>query len=108
MSMTDPDPTATRAGTAQVRGETSDSFPVHSHRVRETKPSFATTEFWFTLGGVAALIVFYNVADDASLDLWRTSLLCTLLGMAYIVSRGIAKAGARNERWREERIGGRY
>ena len=63
-------------------------------RQEETKPSFMTTEFWAMVAGIAALIVVYNVADDPSLDLFRTCLLCTLAGMAYVVSRGLAKAGA--------------
>ena len=32
---------------------------------RETKPSFMTTELWAALGGVAALIIVYNLADNA-------------------------------------------
>ena len=65
--------------------------------VRETKASLKTTELWLTLAGIAALIVAYNVADDDSLGLWRTALLCTALGAAYIVSRGFAKSGSRPE-----------
>src|SRR3954453_2142291 len=64
------------------------------HHQDETKPSFMTTEFWAMVAGIVALIVVYNVADDPSLDLFRTCLLCTLAGMAYVVSRGLAKAGA--------------
>jgi hypothetical protein len=65
---------------------------------RETKPSFMTTELWAALGGVAALIIVYNLADNASLDLWRTCLLATVLGTAYIVSRGFAKSGSNDLR----------
>jgi len=64
------------------------------HRQDETKPSFMTTEFWAMVGGIVALIVVYNVADEPSLDLFRTCLLCTMAGMAYVVSRGLAKSGA--------------
>jgi hypothetical protein len=53
-----------------------------------------TSEFWVTVAGIAALIVTYNVADNASFDLFRLCLLCTLGGIAYVVSRGLAKAGA--------------
>jgi len=77
-------------------------------RVTETKPSFLTTEFWAAVGGVVALIVVYNVAADTSLDLWGVSLLCTLLGMAYIVSRGLAKSGSqRIPRWDQDGGDGR-
>src|SRR5436189_4852290 len=69
----------------------------------ETKGSWKTTEFWAAIAGVVALIVTYNAADDLSLDLFRACLLCTLLGAAYIVSRGLAKSGSRPERfdWRD-------
>ena len=67
---------------------------IEEHRQDETKPSFMTTEFWAMVGGIAALIVVYNVAEDPSFDLFRVCLLCTLAGMAYVVSRGLAKAGA--------------
>jgi hypothetical protein len=86
------DPTGTRT-TAEVRGTTSDTFAERWATIKETKPSFLTTEFWLMVIGVVALIVTYNVADDASLDLWRTCLLCSLIGAAYIVSRGLAKSG---------------
>jgi hypothetical protein len=85
------DPTGTR--TSEVRGTTTDTFAERRATVKETKPSFLTTEFWLMVGGIAALIVTYNVADDPSLDLWRTCLLCALVGSAYIVSRGLAKSG---------------
>jgi hypothetical protein len=61
---------------------------------RETKPSFMTTEFWAMLAGIVALVVVYNVADNPSLDLWRTCLLATVIATAYIVSRGFAKSGS--------------
>src|SRR4051812_5669980 len=77
---------------SEVRGRSAEHFD--EHRQDETKPSFMTTEFWAMVAGIVALIVVYNVADDPSLDLFRTCLLCTLAGMAYVVSRGLAKAGA--------------
>jgi hypothetical protein len=108
--MSDPTMTGSRtsyeSGT-EVRGRTSDTF-TESRRDDETKPSFMTTEFWAMVAGIAALIVTYNVADDPSFDLFRLCLLCTLAGMAYVVSRGLAKAGAAH-RWndRHERVGQR-
>ncbi len=76
---------------------------ISEHRQDETKPSFMTTEFWAMIVGIAALIVAYNWAEDPSLDLFRTCLLCTLAGMAYVVSRGLAKSGAarRADRYRD-------
>jgi hypothetical protein len=75
---------------------------IPTRKVRETKPAFLTTEFWFAVGGIAALIVIYLVEDDPSLDLFRTALLATLIGVAYIVSRGLAKAGSRTTRQPED------
>jgi hypothetical protein len=85
------------------------SGDVPTRKVRETKPAFLTTEFWFAVGGIAALIVVYLVEDDPSLDLFRTALLATLIGVAYIVSRGLAKAGSRTTRQPEDpRLTGGY
>jgi hypothetical protein len=71
-------------------------------KVRETKPSILTTEFWLTLGGIAALIVVYVVEDDASLDLFRTCMLATVLAVGYVLSRGLAKGGSRTTRVPED------
>jgi len=79
----------------------SDGGDIATRKVRETKPAFLTTEFWFAAGGIAALIVIYLIEDDPSLDLFRTALLATLIGIAYIVSRGLAKAGSRTT-WQPE------
>src|SRR3954467_12135128 len=83
--------TSTPAST-QGRGQSAEHFD--EHRQDETKPSFLPTEFWAMGGGVVGLIVVDKRADAPSLDLFRTCLLCTLAGMAYVVSRGLAKAGA--------------
>jgi hypothetical protein len=62
-----------------------------------------TTEFWAMLIGIAALVVIYNAAADTSLDLFRATMLGTALAIGYIVSRGLAKSGARDETWRDDR-----
>lgn len=64
---------------------------------RETKPSPKTTEMWAMVAGIAALVVIYLVSDNESLTLWRACLLATIIGAAYIVSRGIAKAGSHDD-----------
>lgn len=87
-----------QAGATEVRGRAADTFASGRAAWRETKPSFMTTEFWAMLIGVAALIVTYNVADEASFDLWRLCVLCTVLAGAYILSRGWAKSGAYDSR----------
>jgi hypothetical protein len=72
-----------------------------SHRdmwsVHETKASFKTTELWAAIIGVVLLVIVYNASSDLSLDLFRACLLCTVLGAAYIVSRGFAKSGSQPE-----------
>ena len=73
-TMSDPSDTRTAA---EVRARTSDTFAERLASIKETKPSFMTTEFWLTIIGVAALIVLYNYTDNPSLDLWRTCLLCS-------------------------------
>ena len=90
MSMTDQ---ATN-GRTEVRGRPTENFTA---RRRETKLFAKTSEFWAMLVGVIAVAAVYNAAADTSLDLFRASLLATILGTAYIVSRGFAKAGARDD-----------
>lgn len=69
--------------------------------LRETKPSFKTTEYWAMVLGIAAIVVIYLGAADTSLNLWRATLLGTAVGIGYIVSRGIAKAGSHADRSRD-------
>ena len=72
--------------------------PARVHReLRETKPSFMTTEFWAMLAGIVALVVLYNATDNPDLTLWRTCLLSTIIAAAYIVSRGWAKSGSHDD-----------
>ena len=93
MSMTNRNPATTAARVTESREE-----PVRVHRahlaLRETKPSFMTTEFWAMLAGIAVLVVLYNATDNPDLTLWRTCLLSTVIASAYIVSRGWAKSGS--------------
>jgi hypothetical protein len=98
MSVTDPG--RTRSET-EIRGRATDSFA--RREIRETKPSFMTTEFWAMLGGIVAVIVVYNAAADISLNLFRASLLATTLAVGYMISRGLAKSGSRDDNWRNER-----
>src|SRR6476661_574464 len=67
--------------------------PERHHEWTETRLFAKTSEFWAMLVGVVAIVAIYNAAADASFDLWRACLLGTVLAVAYIVSRGIAKAG---------------
>ena len=58
----------------------------------ETKWALLTTEFWAMLGLIAAVLIAAALSD--SLDDIRAWTLVTVIGAAYIVSRGIAKAGS--------------
>jgi uncharacterized membrane protein AbrB (regulator of aidB expression) len=57
----------------------------------ETKWAPLTTEFWAMVVLIGALLIAAAVSD--SLQDTRAWLLVTVIGAAYIVSRGIAKAG---------------
>jgi hypothetical protein len=75
------------------------TYPHERHELRETKPSFMTTEFWAMIVGVVAVFVIYNLADDPSFNLWRAMVVGTAIAVAYIVSRGFAKAGSHDDIW---------
>jgi hypothetical protein len=71
-----------------------DSYePLHEHTT-ETRRSFATSEFWIFIVLSVALVFFgYESGGDsfARDDAWR---YVTWLGVGYLVSRGLAKAGS--------------
>jgi hypothetical protein len=73
-------------------------------RTGETKEFFKTSEFFVTLLAVAALIISAALQDNFDAPgMWR---LVTALVIAYVVSRGIAKAGS-DKREARGRNGGR-
>src|SRR6478609_7867783 len=58
----------------------------------ETKSFILTSEFWVAAGAVAAVFLGgYALDDIADATAWRYG---TWIAIAYIVSRGIAKAGS--------------
>ena len=58
----------------------------------ETKSFILTSEFWVAAGAVVAVFVGgYALDDIADTTTWRYG---TWIAIAYIVSRGIAKAGS--------------
>ena len=81
-----------------IRDRSDTEFQTGMWSADETKASFKTTELWAAIIGVVLLVVVYNASSDLSLDLFRACLLCTVLGAAYVVSRGFAKSGSRPER----------
>jgi hypothetical protein len=60
----------------------------------ETRPSFLTSEFLFTILGVIGIAI--TAATAADIDSRLSTILITGLLAAYVVSRGIAKAGSRS------------
>jgi hypothetical protein len=69
----------------------------------ETKPFFMTSEFLTLIAGVIGVLVATAMVDEMEAR-WGW-LLVTVLGAAYMVSRGIAKAGTRDPNPRD---GSRY
>jgi hypothetical protein len=63
----------------------------------ETKWSPLTTEFWAMLVLIAAVLIAAAVSD--SLDDVRAWTLVTIIGAAYILSRGFAKMGTDHTPW---------
>jgi hypothetical protein len=60
----------------------------------ETKPSLKTTEFWAMAGIIAAILIASAVSD--SLGDVRAWTLVAAVGIGYMISRGLAKSGARH------------
>ena len=62
-------------------------------RLPETKTFALTSEFWVFVVGVAAMLFAGYVLDDLrDSEAWR---FVAFIGIAYILSRGLAKAGSR-------------
>jgi hypothetical protein len=71
---------------------------VYDTRRTETRRAFKTSEFWvFLLLAAGVIVATYN-DDNDSLTEWRGWLLFCAVGVAYIVSRGLAKAGSSEPR----------
>ena len=74
------------------RTESAVSRRVSSQTQDETKLSLKTTEFW-AMGGVIAAILIAAAVSDSLGDV-RAWTLVTIVAAAYIISRGLAKAGS--------------
>ncbi len=66
----------------------------------ETKQAFKTTEFWAMVALVVAILIAGNSIESAeggpdSFGADKVWLYVTILGSAYMVSRGLAKSGSR-------------
>jgi hypothetical protein len=67
----------------------------------ETKWAPLTTEFWAMLVLIVAILIAAAVSD--SLNDVRAWTLVTIIGAAYILSRGFAKAGSDHAPFRARR-----
>jgi hypothetical protein len=77
---------------------------VFARLTTETKHAFKTTEFWAMVaivGGIliASWIVDEGGAGDDAFPAARAWLYVAIVASAYIVSRGLAKAGSREPYW---------
>lgn len=76
----------------------------------ETKQAFKTTEFWVFLALVVMILVAANTieGEEGGGDYFagdKAWLYVTILGSAYLISRGLAKSGSR-EPYTEQPGGG--
>jgi hypothetical protein len=77
----------------------------------ETKHSLKTTEFWAMLAIVAGILVASAIVGqgdgngNGNVDAFPASrawLYVAIVGVGYMVSRGLAKAGSREPYWADE------
>jgi hypothetical protein len=77
----------------------------------ETKHSLKTTEFWAMVAIVAGILIASLIVGkgdgngNANVDAfpaWRAWLYVAIVGVGYMVSRGLAKAGSRDAYWADE------
>jgi hypothetical protein len=74
----------------------------------ETKQAFKTTEFWAMVALVAGILIASAIVGDSDdgagngadqFPAVRAWLYVSIVGAAYMVSRGLAKSGSRDPYW---------
>ncbi|HET9444370.1 MAG TPA: hypothetical protein VFO65_13655 [Acidimicrobiales bacterium] len=91
--------TDSRLAGAEREATTTGRTPaVYDTRRTETRRAFKTSEFWVFVAAAAAVLVTTYTDNDDTLTEWRGWLLFCAVAVAYIVSRGIAKAGSTDPR----------
>jgi hypothetical protein len=77
----------------------------------ETKHALKTTEFWAMVAIVAGILIASWIVGQgdgngrANVDAfpaWRAWLYIAIVGVGYMISRGLAKAGSREPYWADE------
>lgn len=73
-----------------------------ANRAQETKPSFKTTELIVYIASVVGVLLASFLVDGnedgQGFGAYQGWFLVTLLTIGYLVSRGLAKSGSRNDR----------
>lgn len=88
------DPARPAAGQHYTPPQYAYGRPSYPNLWTETRPSFLTSEFVFTILGVIGIAI--TAATAADIDSRLATMLITGLLAAYVVSRGIAKAASRS------------
>jgi len=70
--------------------------PASRREAQETRRAFTTTEFYAMIVAVAGLLIAGQI-DSSGLDERTSWQLASLVAIAYIVSRGLAKIGSQRE-----------
>jgi hypothetical protein len=90
------------------RGRTQGSEAALRRLTTETKQSFKTTEFWAMVAIIVGILIAAAVVGQgdgngkANVDAFpavRAWLYVAIVGVGYMVSRGLAKAGSRDPYW---------
>jgi hypothetical protein len=92
---------ATRPSAGERADEAADVVGQVSRQVAsESKPFFLTSEFWAFAVAVLAILIAGAISGDEvedALNANRVWFYVTILTAAYILSRGLARAGTRRE-----------
>jgi hypothetical protein len=86
------------------RGRASSTPGVIARLSTETKHSFKTTEFWAMVAVIAGILIASWVIGEEgdsgdAFPAVRAWLYVAIVASAYMVSRGLAKAGSRDPYW---------
>jgi hypothetical protein len=108
---------ATHSATGADARRTGRGFGAATRRLAtETKNALKTTEFWAMVALIVAILIAGNTieGEEGGADVFAADkvwLYVTILGSAYMVSRGLAKSGSHEPYWQdgsnEERSAGR-
>ena len=101
---------ATEVAGRRAAGRVSSPGGVFARLTTETKHAFKTTEFWAMVALIVGILIAAWVvggdetgtggsADGDAFPAARAWLYVSIVGAAYMVSRGLAKAGSRDPYW---------